>query len=133
MHPEQKRKKRRTASGFSLVELMVVVAIISILATTVGIYVFGALDDADRSKAQAEIKALKGAVQIYMMKNNRQLPNTLEEVAQYLDPPKVPQDPWGTDYVYTKEGSRQFTILSYGADRASGGSDIDEDISSNDF
>ena len=133
MQAKPKHNKRRPNSGFSLVELMVVVAIISILATTVGVYVFGALSDADRSKAQTEVKALKGAVQIFMLKNHRKLPNTLEEVAEYLDPPKVPKDPWDNDYVFTKEGSRQFTIISYGADGSPGGSEDDADVSSNEF
>ncbi len=117
--------------GFTLVELMVVIAILAILATTVGIYVFGALDDADQAKAKAEISNLKTAVKMYRIKNKR-LPNTLDEVAQFLDPPKVPLDPWGNPYLYTKEGNSSFKIISYGADGAPGGSGVNADISSED-
>jgi len=125
------RRKKRQA-GFSLIELMVVVAIMATLATVASLFFLGATDDADIAKARTEIKALKGAVTQYMLKNNRQLPNSLEEVAQYMDPPKIPKDPWGNNYIYQKEGTRKFVIMSYGADGAPGGEGVNGDISSND-
>jgi general secretion pathway protein G len=121
------------ASGFTLIELMVVVAIIAVLATTAGLYLGTALDDADVAKAQTEIKALKGAVTAYMLKNNRRLPDSLDQVAEYMDPPQIPEDPWGNPYQYTKDGSRKFTIVSLGADGVAGGSEIDADLSSDEF
>jgi len=130
---EHFKTRRKSRAGFTLVELMVVVAIIALLATTAGIYLFGALDDADQAKAQAEIKALKGAVLQYMLRNNRKLPDSLDQVAPYMDPPKIPQDPWGNSYVYKKHDSRRYTIMSYGADGTPGGEGVDADISSDDL
>ena len=129
MEKKQADHRRARTAGFTLVELMVVVAIIAILATTAGVYLFGALDDADQTKAQAEIQAMKSAITAYMLKNNRKLPNTLDEIAPFMDPPKVPQDPWGNAYVYTKEGTRSFKIVSYGADGAPGGDGVNADVS----
>ena len=130
MEKKQADHRRARTAGFTLVELMVVVAIIAILATTAGVYLFGALDDADQTKAQAEIQAMKSAITAYMLKNNRKLPNTLDEIAPFMDPPRVPKDPWGNAYVYTKEGTRSFKIVSYGADGAPGGDEVNADVTS---
>lgn len=126
-------KSRNAHAGFTLVELMVVVAIIAILATTAGVYLFGALDDADQAKAKAEIRALKAAVTQYMLRNNRRLPDSLDQVAEFMDPPRIPKDPWGNDYHYTKEGTRSYRIVSYGANGVPGGTGVEADISSDDI
>ena len=130
MEKKHSEHRRARTAGFTLVELMVVVAIIAILATTAGVYLFGALDDADQTKAKAEIQAMKSAITAFMLKNNRKLPNTLDEIAPFMDPPRVPKDPWGNAYVYTKEGTRSFKIVSYGADGAPGGDEVNADVTS---
>ena len=130
---QHQKENRNKQAGFTLVELMVVVAIIALLATTAGVYLFGALDDADQAKAQAEIKAMKTAVMGYMMKNGRKLPDSLDQIAPFMDPPKVPTDPWGNAYVYQKHDSRKYTIISYGANGTPGGDGVDADVSSDEF
>jgi general secretion pathway protein G len=130
---EQKRRPRRTA-GFTLVELMVVVSIIAILATTVGVFVLGAMDEGDQAKAKAEIRTLMTAIEMYRMKY-KELPPSLDALIsnpkgiKFLDQEKIPPDPWGTPYVYTPNG-REFTIVSLGADKRQGGTGFEADVSS---
>ncbi len=130
------KAKRAGAAGFTLVELMVVIAIIAILATIVGYNVINSMDDAAVSQAKAQIKNFKTALMAYRLKYNR-FPSTAEGLEalikndkgiNFLDSKELPKDPWGNPYVYSSESSRQYSIISYGADGRSGGSGYDADI-----
>ena len=124
-------------AGFTLVELMVVIAIIAGLATIVGVNVLGALDDADRATAQAQIRTFSTALITYKIQFN-EFPSTLDGLVNnsknrnFLDSNTVPVDPWGNPYRYKSQG-RSFIITSYGADGTPGGTDDDADISSDDL
>ncbi|PCJ65140.1 MAG: type II secretion system protein GspG [Candidatus Hydrogenedentota bacterium] len=128
---------RGNAGGFSLIELMVVIAIIAMLAGAVGFAMFGALDDASVSKAKAEISTFKTALTAYRITFKR-LPSTNDglnslvhnEKRNFLDLSEIPMDPWGNPYTYTLESDGGFTIVSYGADGSQGGDGINADISS---
>lgn len=133
---DTKRETRRTRNGgFTLVELMVVIAIIAALATIVGVNVLGAMDKADVGKAKAQISAFKSALVSYKL-DFKKFPSSLDELVSneknesYLDSKEVPMDPWGNPYQYSLEGSRKFKIVSLGADGAPGGTGYDADIDS---
>ncbi len=137
MNDTNNRKARRDA-GFTLVELMVVIAIIAILATIVGFNVFSAMDDASVAQAKTQIKNFETALTAYRLKFNR-FPSTSEglealiqnEKGNLLRSNEIPKDPWGSPYMYTSESAREYKIVSYGADRQPGGSgEYDTDISS---
>ena len=130
-------RERRAKAGFTLVELMVVIAIIAILATLVGYKVMNAFDDASVAQAKAQIRQFKTALIAYRLKFNH-YPSSAEglealvknEKGSFLESTEVPKDPWGNPYVYSSEGSSNFRIVSYGADGREGGSGIDADIDS---
>jgi len=138
MNTLKKKRRKGNAAGFTLVELMVVISIIAILATIVGYNVIFAVDDANVGAAQAQIKNFETALVAYKLKYKR-FPDRLEELVNnpggvsFLNSREIPLDPWGKPFQYRNEGSSKYTIISYGADGAPGGTGFDADISSADL
>jgi len=125
--------------GFTLVELIVVIAIIGVLATLIVVRYAGKTDQAKAATAKAQLSQLEGAV-IEFQANCNRLPRTLEELSTkpsdcphwqeggYLKS-KTLKDPWGHPFVYKLSGSA-FEIISTGADGKEGGTGVDRDLSS---
>ncbi len=134
---ERKRKQRKGLSlatsinntkGMTIIEIMIVLTIIASISGMVGYYVMGALDKANNKQALTEIRNLEGIVNSYYLASSpRKFPETLNQLAEGPSPltKKVPKDPWGNDYVYTKTGKRKFEIYCLGADGQDG---TDDDI-----
>ena len=128
------RKKRTGAQrGMTLVEIMVVVVIISLVATVVGVSVLSRLDEARKSLAKTQIHNIGDALDLYKL-SMRTYPSTAEGLQALVSPKnnekpfldKVPKDPWGNDYVYIYPGQHNpggFDIMSYGQDSVPGGGD----------
>ncbi len=112
--------------------MMVVLVIIGLLATVVIINVMPATEKAARVKVEADISVLDSAIEMYRLENMR-YPTTQEGLAavtRYLRPPRLPNDPWGTPYVYVTPGPNgaPFRIASLGADKREGGDGENADI-----
>ena len=141
--------KKRRRGGFTLLEILVVVLIITILATIVGVNVAKEPGKARRAKAVAEIQTFRTALQVYRMEQGgiptqeQGLKALCEKPATgpaperypdggYLDSRAVPRDPWGHEYVYMTPGANgePYEIVSYGADGEPGGAGEAEDVSS---
>ena len=136
------RKKR--ALGFTLVELLVVLAILGMLAALVGPQVLNQLGGAKSKSAAIQISDLEQALEIYKLDVGR-FPTTsqgLEALVRqpsgvkgwngpYLKKGELPQDPWGNafDYRYPGQGGGP-EITSLGADGRQGGSGEDADVTS---
>ena len=139
--------KMNMRSGFTLVELLVVVLIIAILATYVGVNIAREPGKARKTAAIAQVKTLRSALEMYRMDQGK-LPTqeqglkalcekpTLSPVPVtyppdgYLESRKLPLDPWGHEYVYLVPGpgGTSFELISYGADGQEGGSGENADI-----
>ncbi len=122
--------------GFTLIEILVVMAIIAMLAVMVAPNLFNQQAGAMRDVALTEISTLEAALDIYRL-NVGEYPDSLDGLVEndsgraswngpYLRR-DVPKDPWDNDYVYESNG-REFTLISYGADGASGGEEDNADI-----
>lgn len=132
-------RRLTTSAGFTLIEIMVVVFILGLLATLVAPKIIGRTDDARRTKAAADIKAIEQALQLYKLDNGA-YPRDLRELVEpsggswnpegYLD--REPVDPWGVAYVYSSDG-QNYVIKSFGADGSDGGEGKNADISSEDL
>jgi len=144
----QTSRPARSDAGFTLIEIMAVVLIIGLLGGIVGVVIFGQVDTARTTTAQAQISQIENALEFYRMDNGRyptteqglralvQRPTTAPEPHRwrpegYLQGGKVPTDPWGQPYQYQQPGERNphtFDVWSLGADGAPGGTGADADI-----
>lgn len=125
------RKLKRRVPGFSLIELMVVLAIIGILTTVVTVNVFKARKLASVKAAEAGLEALKRALDMYQL-DKREFPRTLDELAKgdFVEKGRL-EDPWGVRYHYIPQVSEDgekvtgFVVYSSGPDRVK---DTDDDL-----
>ncbi|MFZ0488500.1 MAG: type II secretion system major pseudopilin GspG [Arenicellales bacterium] len=134
----------RRQKGFTLIEMMVVVAIIGLLATLILPRVLGRQEQAQIEKARADIQALSSALKLYKL-DNFNFPSTQQGLDSLRskpggDPPannwkqggyieRLPKDPWGNDYQYLSPGQHgDYDIWSYGSDGKPGGQGSAADI-----
>ena len=134
---------RRNRTGFTLIELMIVVVILGLLATMVMPKVLSKPEQARRTKAKVDIRSIQSALGLFKTDTGR-FPSTSEGLQALVTNPgidgydregyleRVPTDPWGKRYVYISPGihSKDYDIESYGKDGEDGGSDDDADIES---
>jgi general secretion pathway protein G len=141
----QTRQRRRPGSvpgGFTLMEVLVVVAILGILAAIIVPRVMERPDEAKKIAAKADIQALVNALKLYRLDSGF-YPSTDQGLGALVQRPttnpapnnwrayldKMPRDPWGGDYQYLNPGVRgEIDVFTFGADRARGGEGNNADI-----
>ena len=136
-------KKIKQQSGFTLLEVMVVVVILGILASFVVPNLLGNKEKADQQKAVTDIVALENALDMFKL-DNSVYPSTDQGLEALVNKPsspeprnyrdggyikRLPADPWGNDYQYLSPGDHSnLDIFTLGADGQEGGEGANADI-----
>jgi len=138
----------RKAGGFTLLEIIVVVFILSLLAAIVAPKIIGRTDDARIAEAKVQIRNFETALKLFKLDNGfypdtqQGLQALVEKPATgrapqnykeggYLEQKRIPADPWGNPYIYISPGlNGDYDLMSYGADGKEGGEGKDGDIKS---
>lgn len=134
-------------SGFSLIELMIVIVILGLLATLLVPKIMDRPDQARVTKTKLDIRAVQTSLDLYNLDNGfyptteqglkalivksevKPVPRSFRQ-GGYLD--AEPKDAWGKEFVYRSpgDGDRRYEIISLGADGSEGGSGVAADIKS---
>ena len=143
-----KHNEKNTQSGFTLIEVMVVMVILATLAVFVVPKFMDEPKRAQRVKAQVTISNMETALKTYYLDNgyypttdqgldalvvepNTDPVPTKWRKGGYLEKGKVPKDPRGNDYIYLSPGLHgDFDIISYGLDGVEGGEGWEADVES---
>lgn len=131
-------------SGFTLIELMIVVVILGLLATTIMPKILDRPEQARRVKAKADIRNIQSMLALFKTDTGR-FPTTSQGLQALVTNPgnvknysssgyleRVPTDPWGNPYVYISPGlhSQDYDLESFGKDGEDGGAGDDADVES---
>lgn len=132
----------RAESGFTLLELLVVLGIIAMLAGIVGPQVMKHMGESKTKAAKVQIEDLSATLDMYKLDIGH-YPTTEEGLnalieapdsakrwnGPYLQKSKIPLDPWQQEYHYVSPGQHgKFDLFSYGADAKEGGEGEDQDL-----
>jgi general secretion pathway protein G len=137
------KKQQLHHTGFTLIELMIVIVILGLLASIIMPKILDRPEQARRTKAKVDIRNIESALALFKTDTGR-FPNTSEGLEVLISNPgikgynangyldKTPMDPWGNKYVYLSPGlhNKDYDLESYGKDREDGGTEENADIES---
>jgi len=135
------RRPERSASGYTLFEIMLVLGIIAVLVGSAITLLVGNIDVAKIQRVKSDVQAISTQLGTYEMLNYRK-PTTEQGIKALVQPPttdpkprkwkqlmkSVPIDPWGEEYVYRNPGKKNpggYDLFSLGPDRKESDDDLD--------
>lgn len=141
--PRYRPMSRNCRSGFTLLELLVVMAIIGLLASYVAPRYFDQLGKSETKAARAQLDALNKALAAYRLDVGH-FPSSAQSLRALVDRPNdepkwagpylsrdLPADPWGRPYIYRQpgDGGHDYELMTLGKDGQVGGSGENADVS----
>ncbi|MGJ8662481.1 MAG: type II secretion system major pseudopilin GspG [Marinicella sp.] len=138
------KTQNQRMTGFTLIEILIVVVILSILAVTVVPQFMGAPDDARVAKTKSDVKNIETALSLYKL-DNFHYPSTSQGLKALVQKPsgspeaknwkpggylsQLPNDQWDKPYQYLNPGNHGvIDVYSFGADQQPGGEGLNADI-----
>ncbi|PQO25429.1 type II secretion system protein GspG [Blastopirellula marina] len=128
------RRRRRAVTGFTLIEVLLVLVILVILGSIVGVSVFGVQKQALEKAAKTQVESIESAIKFYKLNMNK-APESLDNLitqpsddkgnkwkGPYWEEDTIPLDPWENEYQYEVNGA-DYKVWSMGPDGASGTED----------
>lgn len=142
MRPRSSRPERDPNRGVTLLEMLVVLAIIAMIATITAPQILNSFGRAKSQAAKVQLADIKSAIQIYYL-DTGQFPSQADGLSALLTEPSTVQDwqgpyvdasnltdPWGREWIYRLgDQGRAFEVLTFGRDGQPGGTSEDSDIS----
>jgi len=121
------RAKRRRSGGFSLLEIMIVLALIGMIGAGVAVVINTSFQNAKIKIAKERLKEISQGVTTYMIDSNNTCPKSLDDlVAQKYVAKASAKDPWGKDFVMRCPGQNDpdsADVISSGPDKQDGTQD----------
>lgn len=135
---KNKPKTKMLRRHFTMMELMVAIAILALLSGLAAANIPGYLERGRVSAAKSQVQTLNDAIMTYQM-DMGSYPENLDDLVTdpgskkwngpYIVPAIIPEDPWGNSYQYTYPGEYgKYDVYSFGSDGVSGGEKFEADI-----
>ena len=141
------KRTNNKQKGFTLLEILVVMAILGLLIAAVAPNILGRSDDAKITLAKSDLRNISSALDMYKL-DNHHYPSTDQGLQALVSRPsgspeaknwkqggylkKAPQDPWQNEYQYINNGT-SYELYSLGADASEGGEGFNGDIYAKDL
>lgn len=124
MNTAPNQRRRRRSRGMTLIEILVVLAIIGLIVGGVSVVAFSALADSKVKAAATDVIKLQTACEQYMLQKNDKCPKSMADLKAANVVARIQKDPWGEEFQIVCPGEHgSVDVTSFGPDRKAGGGD----------
>jgi len=117
-------RRRRNSRGMTLIEILVVLAIIGLIVGGVSVVAFNAFGEAKIKSGNNDVLNVQKACEQYMLQKNDKCPKSMQDLKAAGVVQRVQKDPWGEEFTIVCPGEHgPVDVMSYGPDKKQGGGD----------